>query len=149
MGNLTVSFFVAGTPKPQGSKRAFMRPNAKHPTMVESAGDALKDWRAAVSYAAAKQDALIDGPVRVSLTFRFARPKSHFGTGGNAETLKTSAPEFHIQRPDIDKLTRAVLDALTNITFGDDSCVVAQSARKEWAGKGFRSGCFIEGEPII
>jgi hypothetical protein len=53
MGHLIVSFFVAGTPKPQGSTRAFMRPKAKHPTMVESAGEALKDWRAAVSYAAA------------------------------------------------------------------------------------------------
>lgn len=142
-----VSFFVAGTPKPQGSKRAFMRPRAKHPTLLESAGEALKDWRASVRYLAAKQNHRIDGPVKVSLRFVFDRAKGHFGTGRNANKLKATAPGDHIKKPDIDKLARAVLDALTAVVFNDDSCVVVLDASKQYKAAGLHSGCQITVEP--
>jgi Holliday junction resolvase RusA-like endonuclease len=138
-----ISFFVAGTPKPQGSKRALMRPGAKHPTLVESAGEALKDWRAAVRYAAARQSRAITGPVKVTLAFRFSRPKSHFGTGRHSHALKQSAPESHTKKPDVDKLARAVLDALTNVAFEDDSCVTVLAATKHYSLAPFTSGCWI------
>ena len=138
-----ISFFVAGTPKSQGSKRAFMRPGAKHPTLLESAGEALKDWRASVAYAAAKQARAITGAVKVSLAFQFSRPKSHFGTGRNADQLAASAPEYHTKKPDVDKLARAVLDALTNVVFEDDSRVTVLAATKHYSMAPFTSGCWI------
>ena len=138
-----ISFFVAGTPKPQGSKRAFLRPGARHPTLLESAGEALKDWRASVRYAAARQSRAITGPVKVTLAFRFSRPKSHFGTGRHSHDLKQSAPESHTKKPDVDKLARAVLDALTNVVFEDDSRVTVLAATKHYSMAPFTSGCWI------
>ena len=131
-----VSFFVAGLPKPQGSKRAFMPPNARHPVVVESAGEPLKDWRASVSHAAQEQAVHFAGPVAVLLAFTFPRPKGHFGTGRNSEVLKASAPVRHTKKPDIDKLSRAVLDALTHIVFADDSAVIELQASKEYGVPG-------------
>jgi len=141
-----IEFDVAGIPKPQGSKRAFNRPGAKQPTMVESAGAALKDWRAAVKYAAAKQCRQIRGAVKVELAFRFPRPKSHFGTGRNADTMKGSAPDHHTKKPDLDKLERAVLDALTQVVIEDDSCVVVLSASKLYSSRVEFPGCHIRVE---
>jgi Holliday junction resolvase RusA-like endonuclease len=143
-----ISFFVAGTPKPQGSKRAFMRPGARHPTLLESAGDALKDWRASVAYAAAKQSRAITGAVKVSLAFQFSRPKSHFRSGRNADQLAASAPGYHTKKPDVDKLARAVLDALTNVVFEDDSCVTVLSVSKRYSSKALTSGCHIQVEAV-
>ena len=48
----------------------------------------------------------------LDLLFRFPRPRSHFGTGRNAGQLKPSAPFYVRTRPDLDKLARAVGDAL-------------------------------------
>ena len=55
----------------------------------------------------------VPGPVCVDLEFYFRRPKNHFGTGKNAHTLKDSVPYHPCSRGDVDKLARAVLDALT------------------------------------
>ena len=65
----------------------------------------------------------------VELVFFFPRPKSHLTSTG---MLKASAPTFRAQRPDVDKLTRAVLDALTGIVYVDDCQVVSLLAQKEW-----------------
>jgi Holliday junction resolvase RusA-like endonuclease len=76
-------------------------------------------------------------PVAVQITFTFARPASHFGTGRNAAFVKASAPRFPSSHAvgDIDKLARACLDALTDAgTFADDSQVVSLHARKVWVG---------------
>lgn len=73
------------------------------------------------------------GPVDVALTFYLTRPKNHYGTGRNAERLKQSAPSFPAVHPDIDKLTRAVLDALTGICFEDDRQVVGLVVAKRYS----------------
>ena len=138
-----IRFFVVGTPKPQGSKRAFMQPNAKRPTLIESAGEALKDWRASVRYTAARQGKQITGPVKVQLRFVIQRPKGHYGTGRNAQALKPSAPDMHDKKPDIDKLARAVLDGLSNVVFEDDSKVVWLEAWKTYAEPNEHTGCEI------
>jgi len=102
---------------------------------VESGKDKLIPWRQEV--AAAAHSKMRDGPwkvpVQVSCTFFFPRPKAHFGTGRNAETLRPSAPKRPAGKPDIDKLVRAVLDAMTGIVFSDDSQVVALDAMKLYA----------------
>jgi Holliday junction resolvase RusA-like endonuclease len=133
--------FVQGTPKPQGSKRAIMGKHQRFPSVIESAGQALKDWRGDVRYAASRLGVKHEGSVSVCLHFHLQRPKAHFGSGKNSGNLKPSAPKYHTQKPDVDKLSRAVLDALTDVLFGDDSCVCHLEAKKEWAvGK---AGCLI------
>lgn len=126
-------FTVYGDPKPQGSKRALMPKNARFPVVVESAGQPLKHWRTAISQVAAQHaTSVFTEPVEVRIEFHIARPKSHFGTGRNASKLKDAAPRQHTQKPDTDKLIRAVLDSLSKIVYRDDSQVVALVATKHW-----------------
>lgn len=116
------SFTVIGTPKPQGSKRAYIR--GGRPILTESAGAPLRDWRTDVQQAAITHHIgdPYTGPLTVFLEFSLTRPKSHPKT----------KPTYPTSRPDIDKLSRAVLDALTHIVFKDDSQVTSLSAVKRW-----------------
>jgi len=49
-----------------------------------------------------------------------------------------------VKRPDLDKLVRAVFDALTNVVFKDDSQVVSVFASKRLAGPGDTVGVTVE-----
>lgn len=138
-----IQFHVAGTPKPQGSKRAFAfkrSDGSLGATVKESAGDSLKVWRARVREVATRmaQDSVVvpyprGEPVDVEVVFYLARPKSHFGTGRNAGRVKASAPTRPVTQPDVDKLLRAVLDALTGPMYETDSQVVKVITSKEYA----------------
>lgn len=124
-----VKFFVPGIPAPQGSKR-----HLGGGVLVESS-KRVKPWRTDVRETALRHfTAPLTGPVDVHLHFTFPRPKSHFGTGRNAGRVKQAAPPryAHTQRPDLDKLIRAVLDALTGVAWRDDSQVVGLTATKRW-----------------
>jgi Holliday junction resolvase RusA-like endonuclease len=68
--------------------------------------------------------------VVVELAFYFARPKAHYGRGRNAKQLLPSAPKDMATMPDVDKLCRCALDALTGVVIVDDSQVVELSASK-------------------
>ena len=70
--------------------------------------------------------------IGVFMIFRFPRPKSHYGTGKNAEKLKATAPMYHTQRPDIDNLEKFVADCLNGVAWVDDCQVVKCVTHKEW-----------------
>lgn len=135
-------FNICGiTPAPQGSKR-----HVGGGRMVESSAK-VRPWREAV-----RQEALATGlaiitsaPIFLCLTFRFARPKGHHNSKGQ---LKPSAPIDHITRPDLDKLCRSTLDALTGVLFHDDSQVAFLVASKCYCAPGDPAteleGCQIE-----
>jgi Holliday junction resolvase RusA-like endonuclease len=72
------------------------------------------------------------GALGLSLTFYAQRPRTHYGTGKNAGTVKPNAVKAPIVRPDVTKLTRAVEDACTSIVWRDDAQVVVQVARKRY-----------------
>lgn len=141
----SLSFFVAGQPAPQGSKR-----HVGNGVMVESS-KAVKPWRQDVVAAArqAMQSTEIETfvhVVEVTVTFNFARPKYHFGTGRNAGRLKDAAPEFVAMKPDLDKLVRSTFDALTTAgIWRDDSLAAAVIATKVY---GDLPGAFIHIRPI-
>lgn len=125
-----VAFTVLGRPQPAGSKRAFQHPKTKRILIVDASKNA-KPWKREVARVAAEHiDELLDGPLAVDITFVLSRPKSHYGTGRNAETLKDSAPAYPTSPPDVDKLSRAILDACTTAVWHDDSQVVEKVARK-------------------
>jgi Holliday junction resolvase RusA-like endonuclease len=123
-----LDFFVAGVPVAQGSKR-----HVGGGKMIESS-KSLAPWRATIVSEAVKANPgklRIVGPVHLGLTFYFPRPASHYGTGRNAGKLKSSALIYKTSRPDIEKLCRAVCDALVQSgALQDDSLVVILHAKK-------------------
>lgn len=124
------SITVIGTPITQGSKT-----RTRHGMRDDNAAR-LRPWREAVKHAALDAGIpRIDGPVSAGITFAFTRPRSHFGTGRNANVLRASAPRYPATRGsgDMDKLCRAVFDALTDAAvWADDSQVVQLDAVKVW-----------------
>ena len=132
----SLAFEVVGVPAPQGSKDQFGRESSAR----------VKPWRERVHSAAldaldAAQWPLLpfgDADVALTVSFAFARPASHYGTGRNAETLKPSAPGYPTSRRcgDLDKLLRAVMDALTGVAYTDDAKVASETATKLWVHRG-------------
>lgn len=132
---MTLDFFVAGTPAGQGSMKAFRAGKvANAPIIMQHSNKAtLLPWRETIGNTARAAGAtMVSGPVGVSLTFSLTRPTGQFRKDG---TLKPSAAAFPVakNRDDIDKLARAVLDALTNVCWIDDSQVVALRVKKDFS----------------
>lgn len=137
--SLTVT--VHGTPAPQGSKR-----HVGNGVMVESSAK-VKPWREAVKWAvlqavldadrwnvrqsyAGRWEIIrrpIEGPISVDLVFTVAKP--------------ASAPKrtrtWPAKRPDLDKLIRSTLDAITDSgAIRDDAQIVELTAAKRYPGEG-------------
>lgn len=138
-----VSFRVVGTPGPQGSKKAIpiskkgpdgSRVFTGKVNMIESSTK-VKPWRAQVAEQfKATGAAKINGAVSVGITFFLARPKAHYRTGKFAHLLKPTAPLYPEGKPDIDKLVRSTLDALTQSgAYHDDAKVVNLHVSKRFA----------------
>ena len=126
-------FTVPGRAAPGGSKRgfAFRRANGKLGVQLVDDNAKAKPWKvtvAACALAARTSPALLDGPIKLKLTFILARPKGHHGARG----LKPSAPKYPTTRPDVLKLARAVEDALTGIVWRDDAQIVSEHLFKEF-----------------
>ncbi|WP_423488010.1 RusA family crossover junction endodeoxyribonuclease [Mycobacteroides sp. PCS013] len=115
---MTIQFFVPGSPAPQGSKRHVGRG-----ILIESS-KAVGPWRERVALAAhAHAQGPDDGPLCVDLEFVMPRPK----------TAPKTFTRFATKRPDIDKLARACLDAMTSVCYLDDSQIISLTARKRIA----------------
>lgn len=127
---MSLHFTAIGMPATKGSTRAFARGGR---IVVTATNPRTKPWEAVVAAAALEAGAEpLDGPIAVGLVFRLPRPAGHFGKRG----LRPTAPAWPARRPDLDKLIRAVLDALTGICWRDDSRVVEIRATKGYAGGG-------------
>lgn len=130
---MSITFFVPGYPKPQGSKRGIIHRSTGKVVMVESC-DQVKNWRSVVALHAAQHrpEKLMNGVITIRLTFWLPRPRSHYGTGKNAHLLKPNAPQYPIghKSGDVDKLIRSILDAITGVIIADDSHVVRVMAMK-------------------
>ena len=130
-----IEFRVVGIPAPQGSKTL-----TRYGALMESSKK-VKPWRQDVIHAALEAYAgnPFNEPVSVSIEFIFPRPKSHYGTGKNSETIKPKAPLFCTSKTngDIDKVCRSTFDALSVSSGGsiitDDSLIVAVKAWKRYA----------------
>lgn len=118
--------FVPGRPAPQGSKR-----HVGNGVLVESSAR-VKPWRQDVREAALAAGVRLAGPVSVGLRFYLPRPK------------RPTHPDYPAGPPDLDKLVRAVLDALTSAsTFEDDARVVDLHASKNYVTQHAVPGCRI------
>lgn len=107
------------------------------PIMVNTIDDndkTLGPWREAIGWSArmAYKGEVIEELIVASFEFVKPRPKSHYGTGRNADTLKDSAPAAPGNRPDVLKLARAAEDALTGVLYHDDSLIVTELISKRY-----------------
>jgi len=128
----TFAIAVEGIPAPQGSKR-----HVGGGRMIE-VSKRLKPWRHSVAVATravVRGHAPFDGAVDICLQFVMPRPLAL------AKRLPTPPA---VKRPDIDKIARACLDAITGIAICDDSQVVTLRATKRIAELGERPGVVIE-----
>jgi crossover junction endodeoxyribonuclease RusA len=127
-----LSVFVPGHPAPQGSKR-----HVGGGVMVESC-KRTKPWRSDIRSMLLTEDGkpklFFDGAVHVHLDFVMPRPLS---------APKRSTPPA-IKKPDLDKLTRAVFDAIGSAgIWRDDSQVVGAIVSKRIAELHETAGCHI------
>ena len=108
--------YVPGIPVAQGSKNAYLR--GERIVLVETA-KRLPAWRFQISTAARElgKDLIEFDAVRVTLLFMLPQPKK-------------PVRQYPTTKPDIDKLSRAVLDALTGVLYKDDSQVTQLDAQK-------------------
>lgn len=103
-----IEFEVLGVPTPQGSKRAFMVQG--HARMKDMGGIKAVAWRDSVSAAArdlAEKTGKLDGPLGLSVEFRFLMPKSR------SKLDHTVGRAWKTTAPDIDKLLRCLCDGLS------------------------------------
>jgi len=130
-----MTLFVPGTPRPQGSKS-----RASSGRMYE-ASKYLKAWRRDVTLMAARhfRGVTLKGEVRLALDFVMPRP------------LRASDLAYVpcAKKPDIDKLERAIMDALTDAGAWKDDCqVVAVAKVKRTALAGETPGVWIDVSPF-
>lgn len=144
-----LEFTVIGDPATKGSVTAFVpkRKDGSHATRPDGSpmvvkhddtGAKGKTWSAAVAGAAFEAmvehgiELVREVPLVIEVDFYRPRAKGHFRTGRNAHLLKPDAPAAPNTRPDVDKLLRAILDALKNVAYADDGQVASVIARKNF-----------------
>ena len=138
-GNVLATFTAYGDPKAQPRPRAFAK--AGKVRMYDPS--TAEHWKSQIAFAA--QDfippAPHNGPLLVTLEFLFNRPKAHYKSNG---ILRDKMPLLHEKKPDIDNLTKAVLDALTAVgMWDDDKQVAAMSLVKRYVVDAERAGVAV------
>lgn len=114
-------FEAVGVPVPQGSTRAFVHDGRAVVTHVKPA--ALKAWRDMIGWKAREViHEVHEGGITVEAVFWLMRP---------ASVSAKRRPDVTV-KPDIDKLARALLDAMTGIAFRDDAQVVSLEVAKRY-----------------
>ena len=129
--------FVPGKPAPQGSMRAIVHRSTGRAVAIKDNNVAQKSWREDIRVLVSNwwKYPPLDAGVALDIEFVMPRPVS---------LPKTKATPPAIKRPDQDKLTRAVCDALTSAgVYLDDSQVIDCHVRKRIAELGEVPGARI------
>lgn len=125
---MQVRFTVFGIPVPQGSKQPFTFRDKEtgqvRASLSEAGGKNLAIWRNDISVIAQQHrpEQLFDEAVAVKLRFYFIRPKS----------ISEKKRPLPCVKPDIDKLTRAVFDAMKGKIYTDDARVCDLQVKKRY-----------------
>lgn len=141
---MILDFRVYGVAQQMGSKRAFVPRGWTRPIVTDSNRN-LKSWQVLIRECAsaaiakrprAERQLLLDG-VRLTAAFYLPRPQS-----------LPRRVVCHTKAPDIDKLVRALADALAGVVFRDDAQIVDLIATKRYAPAGEIPHVDIRVEPI-
>lgn len=115
-----IEFTIPGDPVPKGrpksariGNRAILYTPKKTRAYEAYIASAAKDYT--------PSGGLLEGPLRVSLSFYFKRPKS-----------LSKKCLYHVKRPDIDNIIKSILDALEGVIYKNDSQVVELHATKSY-----------------
>jgi Holliday junction resolvase RusA-like endonuclease len=141
-----VEFAVHGKPEQRGSKQPFViysdRKN-KIPARREDGSIMInmtdenvrsKAWMEKVTMAghrAWKKPPLTGVALDVVVAFFMPRPDGDYGSGRFRGVVKDSAPARPRKTPDLDKLARSTLDALSGVIWEDDKLIVGLTL-DEW-----------------
>lgn len=128
-----ITFFVSGIPKAQPRPRMTRTGHTYNPPIADA-------WKCEVRNTAKKtvgdQWVPCVGKVVVTLKIEMPRPKAHRKSDG---TLRGDAPLEHTQKPDVDNLAKAILDALSPSEskkwkglWLDDAQIVTLLVSKRW-----------------
>jgi Holliday junction resolvase RusA-like endonuclease len=145
---LLATFFVPGVPVPQGDKQAVPSgppvpalsivgkkgafllghkdgvPKAWRTKLAWANRTKLGPWRESIAFEARRawsDRPRLDGEIWLGCVFVFPRLKGHFSSTGE---LRPSAPTYKTTSPDLDKLERAIGDALEQ-----DAGIITNDAR--------------------
>ena len=142
---------VKGTPTPQGSTRAFAVKGQAFTTstspgpLARYRNDIANTWDVYTQrfenslpcdrcpWTWGHPEGTISRPVAMRVTFQFARPLAHLrpiNTKRSSPELREDAPLTVTKKPDLDKLLRAVNDALTGRLYADDSQIYSIASTK-------------------
>jgi len=130
-----LNIHVLGVPRPQGSMKAHVLPNGK---VAMRYPPAVFEWRRTIQQAVAElEESPVHGAVRLRLGFDLPRPIDHFlpvNSKRSVPEVNPSAPAHPTVAPDLDKLVRAICDAITDTgLWRDDSQVVMITAAKRYS----------------
>jgi Holliday junction resolvase RusA-like endonuclease len=134
----SITFWVLGEAAPEGSTKSYYIAKAKRTVTTHQNEKELRAWRNRVATEAQRvletQQWTNDcvSAYTVEVRFILTRPSS-------VPAHKRLHP---IIKPDIDKLVRAINDALTGILFHDDSQVVAIGCSKDYNDE-MRPGAYV------
>ncbi|MCL6557394.1 MAG: RusA family crossover junction endodeoxyribonuclease [Firmicutes bacterium] len=120
-----ISFTVYGQAQTKGSAKAFTftDKNGKTRASITNDNPKSKEWQSLVAKLAQEhrpEGGIIKGAVVVGIDFYFLRPKS----------VPVKKRPHMIVKPDIDKITRSVLDGLKGTIYADDAQVIGLNIRK-------------------
>lgn len=128
-----ITFSVHGPASTKGSTKIVPHPKSGRPITVADA-KSLPAWTQAVAWsakAAGVKKVARPGAVGIRVWLLFARPAS----------VSIAERPLMTVKPDIDKCTRATLDALNGIAYDDDSQVVETTVRKRY---GVRTETYLQ-----
>jgi Holliday junction resolvase RusA-like endonuclease len=112
--------------------------------IVTSDNAKTKPWADSIRHCAmmAWDGAPIDAPIEIALEFMLPRPKAHYRRNGR---LRDGVRKYHASKPDIDKLARNALDAITRAgIWVDDSRVALLNCTKRYAATVDECGLRVE-----
>jgi len=123
---MTILFRVYGIPQTKGSAKGFVLPgkNGMKPrAIITNDNPKNKSWAQTVSAMANMnrvEGCPFEGAIRLELVFLMPIPKS----------LPKRDPAFMLKKPDLDKMTRSIKDALSGVLYIDDKQVVHTDVKK-------------------
>lgn len=126
-GRGMIAFTVYGLPQAKGSTKSWVHKSTGR-VVTTSTSKGLRSWHQEVAHEAMRvkpPGPLPDGPIEVRMEFLMRKPKK----------FAKRCPAWHTTRPDLDKLERAVLDALTGILYLDDAQVCSVNKTKTYASQ--------------
>jgi Holliday junction resolvase RusA-like endonuclease len=133
-----VQFFAPGVPYPKGS----YAPIVVAGRLVTKTDKNLEQWNSLVRAAARRAWSAdpVDAPLAVHLEFVLPRARGK---------SPASLHPFPDVAPDIDKLTRAVLDAMIGIVYRDDARILGGEFWKRWPHAEETTGVLVTVEKVV